>query len=61
MRSSSDAVRLPGLDAQGHVVRVVPATEFRRPQLASRGHWREQRRRLPRPVAGTTGREDAGR
>lgn len=67
MRSSSTAVRLPNpdetiapvtiLDGQGHVVRIVPATEFRRPEPASRGLWRERRRRPSRPV----GPEEAGR
>jgi hypothetical protein len=61
MRSSSSAVRLPSfdetiapvtiLDGLGHVVRVVPATEFRRPEPASPGLRGERRRRLSRPVA----------
>ena len=71
MKSSSGYIRLPEhaetiapvtiLDGQGHVVRVVPGTEFRRPEPASRGHWRERHRRLPRPVAGPTRPEDAVR
>jgi len=71
MKSSSGYIRLPEhaetiapvtiLDGQGHVVRVVPETESRRPEPASRGHWRERYRRLPRPVAGPTRPEDAVR
>lgn len=69
MKTSSSTVRLPSrdddsiapvtiLDAEGRVVRVVPATEFRRPGQAARGHWRERRRRPPRSKAGGTGPED---
>jgi len=71
MKSSSGYIRLPEhaetiapvtiLDGQGHVVRVVPETESRRPEPASRGHWRERHRRLPRPVAGPTRPQDAVR
>lgn len=67
MRSASTAVWLPSpdetiapvtiFDGQGHVVRIVPATEFRRPEAASPGLWRERRRRPSRSV----GPEDAGR
>jgi len=70
MRSSSSAIRLPSpdetiapvtiLDGQGRVVRVAPATEFRRPEPASRGLGRERRRRLSRSAV-STGREDARR
>ncbi len=71
MRNSSGAVRLPWrddeiapvtiLDGQGHVVRVIPATELRRSGPAPRGQWREMRRRPPRPIPASTGGEDAGR
>ncbi len=67
MRSSSNAVRLPSpdetiapvtiFDGQGHVVRIVPATEFRRPEPAAGGHWRQRRRRPSTPV----GSEGEGR
>ena len=70
MRSSSSAIRLPSLDetialvtildGQGRVVRVAPATEFRRPEPASRGLGRERRRGLSRSAV-STGREDARR
>jgi hypothetical protein len=71
MRTSRGAVRLPWhddeaiapvtiLDAQGRVVRVVPATELRRAAPVARDHWPERRRRLPRPTAGSTGSEEAG-
>ena len=70
MRSSAGLVRPPGqdetiapvtiLDGQGRVVRVAPATEFRRPEPASRGLGRERRRGLSRSAV-STGREDARR
>jgi hypothetical protein len=34
-------------DAEGHVVRVVPALEFHPPGLTEHGRWHERRRRLP--------------
>ena len=65
MKRSPSVVRLPGhddetiapvtiMDAQGRVVRVVPAAEFPRSAPAGRGHWLERRRRLPRPPAAGT-------
>lgn len=58
MKSSPGTVRLPSrdeaiapvtiFDAEGRVVRVVPATEFHRSAPASRVHRLERRRRLPR-------------
>jgi hypothetical protein len=61
MKSSSETVRLPKrdeaiapvtiLDAQGRIVRVVPATEFQRSAPAPRHDYRhERRRRAPRPA-----------
>lgn len=41
-------------DAEGRVLRIVPATEFHRPAAAPRGHWHERRRAIPRPGAGGT-------
>jgi hypothetical protein len=62
MNSSSRVVRLPShddeaigpvtiFDAEGHVLRVVPATEFHPPGLIPRGPWHERRRRHSRPPA----------
>lgn len=46
---SRDESVAPGtiLDGEGRVIRVVPAAEFRRPQLPSRGTWRDRRRDKP--------------
>src|SRR5438094_8432801 len=46
---SRDQSVAPGtiLDGEGRVIRVVPAAEFRRPQLPSRGTWRDRRRDKP--------------
>jgi hypothetical protein len=61
MKRSAEAVRLSRreeaiapvtiFDAQGRIVRVVPATEFRRSAPVSRAPRFERRRREPRPVA----------
>jgi hypothetical protein len=58
MKSSPDTVRLPSrdegiapvtiFDAQGRIVRVVPATELQRPAPISRANRHERRRRVPR-------------
>jgi len=46
---SRDESVAPGtiLDGEGRVIRVVPAAEFRQPQLPSRGTWRDRRRDKP--------------
>lgn len=55
MKRSTIAVKLPRhdpeaiapvtiFDAEGRVVRVVPAMEFHPPGPAARGHWPERRR-----------------
>jgi hypothetical protein len=59
MKSSSETVRLPRrdeaiapvtiFDAQGRIVRVVPATEFQRSAPVPSLHRHERRRRVPRP------------
>lgn len=45
------------LDAEGRVVRVVPAAEFHRPAPVPFRHWHERQRRLRRPGRGRR-RED---
>jgi hypothetical protein len=37
-------------DAEGHVVRVVPALVFHPPGATERGRWHERRRRSPRSI-----------
>jgi hypothetical protein len=69
MKSSSGEIRVPShddtiapvtiLDGQGRLVRVVPATEFRRPGLPPPGHGRERRGRRAGPDAGSAPREGA--
>lgn len=60
MKSSPGAVRLPSqdepiapvtiFDAEGRVVRVVPAAEFHPGGPLPRIHRFERRRRMPRPA-----------
>ena len=65
MKSSVDTVRLPQrdegiapvtiFDAQGRIVRVVPATEFQRSAPVSRFNRHERRRRVPRLAGASPG------
>jgi hypothetical protein len=69
MKTTRGPIRLPAhdhetvapvtiMDAEGRVVRVVPATEFQRPASVGHGHWLERRRRqTPTPSAGRPGPE----